>query len=203
MEQLLLYVTQYSYLGIFLALALGIFGLPIPDETLMAFSGFLVSQGRLSYALAILFAFLGTSCGVTVGYLLGKNFGYRFVEKYAAYLRINFEHLHKAEKWYQKFGKYALPIGYFIPGVRHFTAIFAGISQMPFPQFALFAYAGGFVWTLTFISLGYFLGEKWPTVVTYSHQFVIPIIAVVFLVLVGALVYLNFRKKPKKTNSPS
>ena len=196
MEHLLLYVTQYSYLGIFLALALGIFGLPIPDETLMAFSGFLVSQGKLSYALAVVFAFWGTSCGVTIGYLLGKHFGYSFLEKYATYLRINLEQLHKAEAWYQKFGKYALSIGYFIPGVRHLTAIFAGISHMPFPQFALFAYGGGFVWTLTFVSLGFFLGEEWPKFVTYSHKFIIPIIAVVIGILIGALVYINFRKKP-------
>lgn len=196
MNKLLLFVTQYSYLGIFLGLALGILGLPIPDETLLAFSGFLVSQGKLSYHWTIIIAFCGTSCGVTLGYFLGKNFGYGFLEKYATYLRINLEHLHKAEKWYQRFGKYALPIGYFIPGVRHFTAIFAGISQMPFTEFAIFAYGGGAVWTLTFVSLGYFLGEKWPTFVTYSHQFIIPVIAVAIGVFLSVIAYIKFRKKP-------
>lgn len=203
MNKLLLFVTQYSYPGIFLGLALGILGLPIPDETLLAFSGYLVSQGKLSYHWVIVIAFFGTSCGVTLGYFLGKNFGYGFLEKYATYLRINLEHLHKAEKWYQRFGKYALPIAYFIPGVRHFTAIFAGISQMSFAQFALFAYGGGFVWTLTFISLGYFLGEKWQTVLIYSHRFIIPIIVVAIGVLITAVIYINFRKKSQNTNAVS
>ena len=179
-----------------MALALGIFGLPIPEETLMAFCGFLVSQGKLSYHLAIVVAFSGTTCGVTIGYFLGKFFGYAFLEKYAQYLRINHDRLHKAENWYKKFGKYALPFSYFIPGIRHFSSIFAGISQMAFPQFAIYAYGGGLVWTVTFVSLGFFLGENWRAVLSYSHKLIIPVIAIAVVLALGISAYVRYRKKP-------
>ena len=58
-------------------------------------------------------------------------------------------------------GHWALTFGYFIPGVRHFTAYAAGMSELEAPQFALFAYSGAVLWVGTFLSLGYFLGERW------------------------------------------
>jgi len=61
MHALLLSITQYSYPGIFIALGLGILGLPIPDEMLLAFVGFLIFQGKLIYFYAIAVAFIGTS----------------------------------------------------------------------------------------------------------------------------------------------
>jgi len=188
MNSFLSFVAEYSYLGIFLALGLGIMGLPIPDETLMAFAGFMAFQGRLYYPSAVLVAFVGTSCGITIGYLLGKAYGHPFLEKYSARVHIK-RKLHKAEKWYSRYGKFALFIGYFIPGVRHFTAIFAGIALMPYRVFAVFAYGGGLLWTLTFVSLGYFLGKKWELVLTYSHKYTVP-----FAVLITLLLLFNLLK---------
>jgi membrane protein DedA with SNARE-associated domain len=67
--------------------------------------------------------------------------------------------------------------------VRHMTAIFAGTSLMPYRTFALFAYTGGFLWTITLVSLGYFLGEKWHHVYMYSHRFIIHLILLSIIVL--------------------
>ena len=52
-------------------------------------------------------------------------------------------------------------IAYFIPGVRHITGYFSGITQIPFRTYALYAYSGAFIWTGTFISLGKLLGPQW------------------------------------------
>ena len=84
MHSLLLSITKYSYIEIFIALGLGIVGLPVPDETLMAYAGFLIFQGKLNYLYTILVAFMGTSCGITIGYVLGKTFGNPFIKKYAS-----------------------------------------------------------------------------------------------------------------------
>jgi membrane protein DedA with SNARE-associated domain len=121
MQCILPFLIKYSYIGIFAALELGILGLPIPDETLLALAGFLVFKGTLSYPYAVMAAFTGTICGISIGYFMGRYFGYPFLEKYSTKMRINPEHLHKAEEWYGKYGKFALFIGYFIPGVRHLT----------------------------------------------------------------------------------
>ena len=176
MHLLLLSITKYSYFKIFIALGLGIVGLPLPDETLMAYAGFLVFQGKLNYLYTIMVAFMGTSCGITIGYVLGKTFGNKFIKRYASKMQVNPDDIQDAENFYNRYGKFALFIGYFIPGVRHLTAIFAGASLMPYRAFALFAYTGGFLWTITLVSLGYFLGEKWRHVYMYSHRFIIPLV---------------------------
>jgi membrane protein DedA with SNARE-associated domain len=187
MHFLLLSITKYSYLEIFIALGLGIVGLPIPDETLMAYAGFLVFQGQLNYLYTILVTFLGTSCGITIGYFLGRTFGNPFIKRYAAKMHVNPDGIQDAEKFYNQYGKFALFIGYFIPGVRHLTAIFAGTSLMPYRTFALFAYTGGLLWTITLVSLGYFLGEKWHHVYMYSHRFIIPLVLLSIIVLLIAI----------------
>ena len=186
MQCILPFLIKYSYLGIFAALGLGILGLPIPDETLLALAGFLVFNGTLSYPNAIMAAFAGTISGISIGYLLGRGFGHPFLVKYSANLRINPEHLHKAEEWYGKYGKFALFIGYFVPGVRHLTAIFAGIAVMPYKTFAMHAFAGGLLWTVTFVTMGYYLGEKWKHIYIYSHRYFLPLalIAIVIFLLI-------------------
>jgi uncharacterized membrane protein YdjX (TVP38/TMEM64 family) len=63
------------------------------------------------------------------------------------------------------------------------SRIFAGTSLMPYRTFALFAYTGGFLWTITLVSLGYFLGEKWHHVYMYSHRFIIPLVLLSISVL--------------------
>jgi membrane protein DedA with SNARE-associated domain len=197
MHSLLLSITKYSYFEIFIALGLGIVGLPVPDETVMAYSGFLVYQGKLNYLYTILVAFAGTSCGITIGYVLGKTFGNPFIKRYASKIHVNPADIQNAENFYNRYGKFALFIGYFIPGVRHMTAIFAGASLMPYLTFALFAYAGGFLWTITMVSLGYFLGKKWHYVYMYSHRFIIPVVLVSIVVLGIAIYWKNVGRKTK------
>jgi membrane protein DedA with SNARE-associated domain len=197
MHSLLLSITKYSYFEIFIALGLGIVGLPIPDETFMAYAGFLVFQGKLIFLYTILVAFMGTSCGITIGYVLGKRLGNPFIKKYASKMHMNPDDIREAEIFYNRYGKFALFIGYFIPGIRHFTAIFAGTSLMPYRTFALFAYTGGFIWTITLVSLGYFLGEKWRHIYMYSHRFIIPLVLLSILVLLIGI-YWNTVKVKKE-----
>jgi membrane protein DedA with SNARE-associated domain len=195
MHSLLLSITKYSYFEIFIALGLGIVGLPIPDETLMAYAGFMVFQGKLNYLYTIGVAFTGTSCGITIGYVLGKTFGNPFIKRYASKMHVNPDDVQNAENFYKRYGKFALFIGYFIPGVRHLTAIFAGISLMPYPTFALFAYTGGFLWTITLVSLGYFLGEKWHHVYMYTHRFITPLVLLSIIVLLIAVYWKTVKAK--------
>jgi membrane protein DedA with SNARE-associated domain len=195
MHSLLLSITKYSYLEIFIALGLGIIGLPIPDETLMAYAGFLVFQGKLTYLYTIGVAFMGTTSGITIGYFLGKTFGNPFIKKHASKMHVNPDDIQRAENFYNRYGKFALFIGYFVPGVRHFTAIFAGASLMPYHTFALFAYTGGFLWTITLVSLGYFLGEKWHLVYMYSHRYIIPLALLSIIVLVIGIYWKTVKVK--------
>lgn len=181
MHAVLSFITKYSYAGIFISLGLGILGLPVPDESLIAFTGFLSSQGKLNILILLPVIIAGIMLGITVSYFLGKLFGNYVSNKYFNKMLLNTDHLQKAKGFYDKYGRYSLLVGYFIPGVRHLTAIVAGINNMPYRQFAVFAYAGAFFWAVTFFTLGYWLGHKWHYV---THNFFATPIILAVLVLV-------------------
>lgn len=163
-QQILAWITQYGYLAIFLLLVTGIVGLPVPDETMLTFTGYLIFKGHLSLPLAFATAFAGSICGMTISYTLGRIFGIALVHRYGKYVRITEAHINKAHAWFERVGHWGLTVGYFIPGVRHFTAYAAGMTELSPHNFALFAYSGGLLWISTFIGLGYFLGERWQAV---------------------------------------
>jgi len=160
----LAWITQYGYFAIFSLLVLGIVGLPVPDETLLTFTGYLVFKGHLSPLPAFLAACGGSATGITISYILGRTFGLALIHRYGKYLRITEEHVNAAHAWFARVGHWGLTFGYFIPGVRHFTAYAAGMSEVEPHQFGLFAYSVAALWTASFIGLGYFLGERWQTV---------------------------------------
>jgi membrane protein DedA with SNARE-associated domain len=192
MHAILLFIIQYSYIGIFIALSLGIVGLPVPDESLIAFTGFLSFQGKLNIPLVILVIITGTASGITVSYFLGK-LSLRFIShKYSDKILINTDHLQKIKLFYGKYGRFALLIGYFIPGIRHLSAIFAGMNNMPYRQFAIFAYTGALLWATTFFALGYWLGHQWHYVTNFSNRFIVPAI---ILVILAFFLILYLRKK--------
>lgn len=155
------YIAQYGYGALFALFFLGILGMPLPEETLLVFSGFLVSTGQLAYWPTLLVCFLGSVTAMTTAYWIGRTLGFPFLERYGKRLGMGYTLYKKTEEWFNRVGKWALPLGYFIPGVRQFTAYFAGITRLPFPTFLLYTYAGGLFWSLLFVTLGWQLGERW------------------------------------------
>ncbi len=186
-ETLMQWISQHGYAGIFLLLMLGIAGLPVPDETLLAFAGYLIFKGRLHPAPALAAAFLGSASGVTISFTLGRTAGTFVIERFGAYLHLTDERIGCVHQWFERFGKWMLMIGYFIPGVRHLTAFVAGSSKLEPAVFALYAYTGGLIWSAIFIASGYFLGEKWNVVAEEirRHFVVAACLAALLLVVIG------------------
>lgn len=165
------WLVEYGSIALFFLLALGIVALPIPDETLMVISGVLIHQGILNPIPTLIAAYTGSMCGITISYFLGRTAGHYLIKNYGKWIGINDENMKKAHDWYEYLGKWTLTFGYFIPGVRHVTGIFAGISDLEYPKFALFAYSGAFVWASVFLSIGYYFGPYWPHIIDFldSH----------------------------------
>ncbi|WP_047152745.1 DedA family protein [Aneurinibacillus tyrosinisolvens] len=186
-------LTHYGYFGIILALIGGIVGLPLPDEILLTYVGYLVYHGDMSYPLALLSAAVGALAGITVSYFLGHLLGLAFLKKIGPWLHISEEKIERTQKLFNKFGPFLLFIGYFIPGVRHITAYLAGISRFNYHKFALYAYSGGIVWILVFITIGKTLGQEWRRMEMYIHQYSFPLIAAGLLIL--AFVFIYTRKR--------
>ena len=161
METVYQLISQYGLIAVFCLLVLGIVGLPVPDETLLTFSGYLVFKGHFQFLPTVAAAYAGSICGITVSYTIGRTGGLYLIHKYGPYVHFTQNRLNKVHRWFERFGRWALFFGYFMPGVRHFTAVIAGSSELEPHIFALFAYSGAFLWVLSFVSLGYFLGDQW------------------------------------------
>lgn len=155
------WLDLYGSWGLFALLALEIVALPIPGETLMVLAGIFMHSNNLSPLPTILAAFIGTCLGITISYLLGRQAGATVVKKYGSRIGLTPERITKVHDWFLQRGKWTIPLGYFIPGVRHFTGICAGMSDLEYHAFATYAYGGAFVWVTTFLSIGYFFGNYW------------------------------------------
>jgi membrane protein DedA with SNARE-associated domain len=154
-------IDQYGYIVLFISLMLELIIVPIPNEILMSYVGFLAYQGKVNFVLAILFGGAGGIAGVTISYWIGHKLGAPFFYKYGRKFHLGPEKIERMSRWNQKYGRRLLLFSYFIPGVRHVTSIFSGITRLPFRSFAIFSYIGVFLWVGTIISLGKIFGPKW------------------------------------------
>jgi membrane protein DedA with SNARE-associated domain len=194
-EAALHWITQYGYAGIFSLLVFGIVGLPVPDEWLLTFTGYLVFKHTLLFIPAFFAAFLGSACGITVSYTFGRIFDTYILVKYGWILHLTPDRLARVHSWFERRGRWTLLIGYFIPGVRHLTGYVAGASELRFTNFALFAYTGAFCWAALFITLGYFLGEQWNRVLDSLHQTKLLMIGLAILLVLAYLLFGYFRRR--------
>lgn len=166
---LITFITKYSYLALYFILGISILGLPIPDEFLLTFVGFLSYSGKVSLVLAVLSAAAGSMTGITIAYFLGRFLKTKVLthlEKHAGA-----ERLEKVLHWYHRQGRKLLIIGYFIPGVRHLSGYVSGLSRLSYRDFAVFAYLGALLWTSLFISLGRMLGTQWQPLLPLIHRY--------------------------------
>lgn len=193
MEALLAWISHYGYAGLFGLLVLGMVGLPIPDETLLVFSGYLISKGRLHAGLTFVAAFTGSACGISLSYMIGLTLGHGFVRRYGRYVRLTQERLEEVRRWFMRAGDWLLIIGYFLPGIRHFTALTAGMSDLEYRTFAGFAYAGAAIWVGTFLTIGYFVGEQWQSALELVRRYTL-ICALVAALLVSMFWWLRRRR---------
>lgn len=188
------WIDLYGYAALFFGLVFGIVGLPVPDESLLALFGYLVFAGRFHFGLTYIIASAGSLTGITVSYWIGRAGGYRLIHRYGSRIHLTEERLQRVNGWFTRIGKWTLMIGYFVPGVRHFTALVAGASRLQYPVFALYAYTGGLLWSLTFISLGYFLGETWSENFHLGYRIPIAIGAVVLFAGIALVFYFRHKR---------
>ncbi len=188
MEQHILgLLGRYGTPVLFAAQMFGIFGLPIPDELLLTVAGALVKAGRLHPAATFLATVSGCMTGITLSYGLGRTAGIGALRRVP---HLPPQALDRGQRWFCRYGGWLLVFGYFVPGVRHVTAIAAGSAAMTFGRFAVFAYSGAALWCTVFLVAGYVAGAEWRgvgvAVRQHSAAFAVFVIAAVGLYLVLA-----------------
>ncbi|WP_088228229.1 DedA family protein [Desulfosporosinus sp. FKB] len=187
-EFLIAFISHYGYLGLYVILGISILGIPLPDETLMVFIGFLTYEGKLNSILAVLFAASGSITGITIAYFLGRLFQQKVMHHLKKHA--GSERLEKAFQWYHRHGGKLLTIGYFIPGVRHLSGYIAGLTRLSYKSFAFFAYLGAILWVSIWVIIGRLLGSRWKMLLPIIHRyaFILGLMAA-FLVLTFYFVY--------------
>jgi membrane protein DedA with SNARE-associated domain len=160
MHSMLKWGTSHGYLGLFLVLAVGVI-LPLPEDTTLLCAGYLVSRGQFALVPTWLAADLGCMTGITISYVIGRTCGLMIVNRLGHFVGITPQRLERTTEWFHRVGKWSLLLGYFVPGVRHLTALIAGSSKVRFPVFIIFAGSGALIWSTLFLSLGYILRDGW------------------------------------------
>ena len=181
--------TKYGYSVLFFGLLLEFIALPFPGETTMAFAGFLSYTGRLDFLTLIVVALAGTTIGMTLTYFIGLKAGMPFIQRYGKWFLFSKAKFEKTQTWFEKYGSILISIGYFIPGVRHFTGYFAGIIALPFRKFALYAYSGALFWVLLFLGIGRVFGPQWMSIFHLFELYALWIISGVAVIVALVVLY--------------
>jgi len=188
-------LATMGYWGAGLLMALESMIAPVPSEAVMPFVGFLVADGKWSVWASMLSTSLGSIIGSLVSYYLGYYGGKPLELKVGKYLLRDRHDLEMTEKFFNKrSGVWTLFISRFIPVIRHFISIPAGIGRMPIGSFVVATIIGATLWNSFLLYLGLKLRENWQVVQKYSHQ--IDIGVVLFLVaLMGWFIYSRMQKR--------
>ena len=163
-------ILQYGYLGMYGLLAAGVVALPVPEDSILIVAGCMIARGRWAFAPTWTAAAAGCMSGITVSYLLGRFVGLAKLNRLGQWVGLTAERRDRAEAWFHRVGKWSLPIAYWIPGIRHVSALTAGASHLRFPVFILFAWSGACIWVTTLLSLGYLVGEEWERELPQARQ---------------------------------
>jgi membrane-associated protein len=165
-----------------------------PGDTLLFTTGILCSTKFLTTPV-ILLAFLlwlAATAGNFTGYLFGRKVGSAFLNKKDS-LIFKKKYVHSAEIFFNKYGGMALIMGRFLPIIRTFAPIFAGIVKFDIKKLLLFNLIGGFLWVFSMLFAGYFIAEFFPPIKNYLEYFIIGIIIITWVPVIRT--YLKERKK--------
>lgn len=169
-------------------------GFFLPGDSLLFSAGILASQGYLNIALLCVVIFIAAVVGNCVGYFFGKHVGKRLFNRENSLL-FHKDHLKRANAFYTKHGGKTIILARFMPIIRTFAPIVAGIGDLPFPIFLMHSVIGGLLWAVGLPLAGYFLGRAIPDI----DHYLLPIIGIIVLVSVAPALYELLKTKDQRT----
>ena len=185
-------ISQSGYLGIVLLMGIESACIPLPSEVIMPFSGYLVSTGRFDLIWVSIAGAFGCNVGSAVAYYVGAWGGRPLIEKYGRYVLVTRHDLEWADRFFARFGNWAVFIARLLPVIRTFIAFPAGVARMNFLRFNVYTFLGSLPWCFVLAYAGLKLGERWTTLRLYFHRFdtVLGI-----LIVAGAVWFIHNRRK--------
>lgn len=178
---------HWGYVLIFVAATLeasAFLGLVIPGETLVLLGGFLASRGFLDVVDLIVVVFAGAVLGDSIGYEIGRRFGRPPLFRYGRWVGLTPHRLDRVDAFFRRHGGKTVFLGRFIGFLRALAPFVAGSSRMPYRAFLPYNVAGGIIWAVTFVLLGYLLGASWQVAERWAGR-ASAILAAVLLALLA------------------
>lgn len=175
-------------------------GFFLPGDSLLVTAGLLSSQGYLNVYLMGLLLSVAAIVGDSVGYAIGKASGPRIFKREDSLL-FNKKHLQRAHAFYEKHGGKTIVLARFMPIIRTFAPVVAGVAEMHYRTFVMFNVIGGLAWVWSMLFIGHFLGRYVPGI--HEHIDVV-ILTVIFLsILPGIIGWLRERRAAAATPDSS
>jgi membrane-associated protein len=176
-------IEAAGYLGLFgivfaeSGLLIGFF---LPGDSLLFTAGILAAQGFLNIIVVTAVCFLGAVLGDSFGYYFGKKTGPLIFKKDNSFF-FHKDHIEKARLFYERHGGKTIILARFLPIIRTFAPILAGVGKMRYAVFLAYNIIGAVLWTIGLIPAGYFLGRIIPDIDRYLIPIVLAIIFISFL----------------------
>jgi membrane protein DedA with SNARE-associated domain len=192
-QHILTFITELGAWGIMLGLMIEV----IPSEIILAYAGFLVQRGDISFLEAVIFGTIGGVIAQIIVYWVGRYGGRPFLHRFGKYLLIKEKQIDLSEKWFNRYGTGVIFTARFIPVVRHAISIPAGMSRMSLGKFTLYTTLAVIPWSIIFISLGKSLGANWHDINTKAAPYYGPFALVTVILTVLYLIYVLLIRKKK------
>ena len=197
MFDLVTFIKTAGYLGIFVVIFIesGVFfGFFFPGDSLLFVAGFLASQGFMNIGVLIFGVVLMAVLGVSAGYAFGRKVGPMIFNREDS-LFFHKDNLTHTQHFYEKYGKKAIILARFMPGIRTFAPILAGVGKMNYPVFLAYNIIGGLLWGAGLPLLGYYLGNSIPNI----DKYLIPIVLlIIFLSVLPTAVHILREKSSRE-----
>lgn len=174
-----LFAVTFAESGLFI-------GFFLPGDSLLFTAGFLASQGFLNIGILMIVTLFGAVLGDSVGYAFGKRVGPKIFVKENS-LFFHKDHLERARIFYEIHGPKTIVLARFMPIVRTFAPIVAGVGSMNYRTFISYNVIGGALWAIGMPYLGYFLGNTIPNI----DRYLLPIIiGIIFLSILPGIIHI-------------
>jgi membrane-associated protein len=170
------------------------FGFFFPGDSLLFTAGIFASQGFLSIQILLILCIISAILGDSIGYWSGKKYGRQLFDKDKGFF-FKKKRLYEAELFYEKHGKSTIIIARFVPIIRTFAPIVAGIGNMNYKTFISYNIFGGILWVSLLLLSGYFLGSIIPDPDKYIIPIAFLIIFISFVPIILKFIKIKYIKK--------
>ncbi|OGM72549.1 hypothetical protein A3H21_00210 [Candidatus Woesebacteria bacterium RIFCSPLOWO2_12_FULL_42_8] len=188
-------IKTWGYIGLFFIVFAEsglFFGFFLPGDSLLFTAGFLASQNFLNIVVLVPLLIIAAISGDSVGYWMGRRFGNWLMRQKETFF-FQKKYMTRAHEFYDKHGGKTIVMARFVPAVRTFAPVVAGMAKMHYRTFLSFNIFGGIFWSAGMLLLGYFLGSLIPDI----DKYLLPIVGVIIIVSVLPGV-IHFIKESKK-----